>query len=58
MTYAQRKEMARNKAIEWQGTFTEGASYSWSEMADFHSYFSMLARHYGLIREFKENGVI
>lgn len=29
-----------------------------SEMAEFYEYFSKLAKRYGLIKEFKENGII
>lgn len=58
MTYSELKERARQKAIEWQGTFSEGKTYYWSEMAYFSDYFSKLAKRYGLIREFRENGII
>ena len=33
-------------------------SYSYSEMADFQEMFSRLARRFGLVREFRENGII
>ena len=58
MSYSEGKERARNEAIEWQGTFSEGKTYYWSEMAYFSDYFSKLAKRYGLIREFRENGII
>lgn len=56
-TYKERKEEARNEAIEWQYSVGEN-NYYMSEMADFYIYFSKLAKRYGLIKEFKENGII
>jgi len=58
MSYAEGKKRARNEAIEWQNTFIEGKTYYWSEIAEFTDYFSKLAKRYGLIREFRENGII
>lgn len=56
-TYKQRKEEARNEAIEWQYSVGE-KNYYMSEMAEFYQYFLKLAKRYGLIKEFKENGII
>lgn len=56
-TYKQRKEEARNKAIEWQYSVGE-KNYYMSEMAEFYQYFLKLAKRYGLIKEFRENGII
>lgn len=56
-TYQERKEEARNKAIEWQYSVGE-KNYYMSEMADFYTYFSKLAKRYGLTKEFRENGII
>ena len=58
MSYSEGKEKAREEAIEWQNTFSEGKTYYWSEMAEFSDHFSKLAKRYGLIREFRENGII
>ncbi len=57
MSYAEGKERARNEAIEWQADFPNH-NYYWSEMAEFSDHFSKLAKRYGLIREFRENGII
>lgn len=57
MNYIKRKEKARNKAIDWQADFCNH-NYSWSELADFSAYFEKLGRRYGLLREFRENGII
>lgn len=57
MNYQQRKEQARNKAIDRQRDF-ENHSYSWGELAEWTGYFEKLGRRYGLTEEFKENGII
>lgn len=55
--YQQAKERARQAAINIQLTFSEN-SYSMSDLADFSTYFEKLGKRYGLIKEFKENGII
>ena len=57
MSYSEAKEKARNEAIEWQMTFCEH-SYSYAELAYFTYYFEKKATRYGLIREFRENGIL
>ena len=57
MNYRQLKEKARNEAIDWQSTFTD-SNYSYSEIAYWQGYFTKLATIYGLVKEFKENGII
>lgn len=57
MSYAERKEKARNEAIEWQNDFANH-NYYWSELAEFSAHFETLGRRYGLLREFRENGII
>ena len=57
MTYTERKERARQKAIEWQYDFTQNDHYM-SEYAEWGAYFEKLGKRYGLIREFRENGII
>lgn len=56
-TYQRRKSAAREYAIEWQAEFCEN-SYSYEEVACFCDFFLRLAKRYGLIREFRENGII
>ena len=58
MSYAEGKAKAIEEAQDWQNSFSEGKSYYWSEMAWFYDHFSKLAKRYGLIREFRENGII
>ena len=55
--YQRAKQNARNKAVEWQSDFCNH-NYSYGELAYYGEYFSRLARRYGLVREFKENGII
>lgn len=55
--YQRAKENARNKAVEWQSDFCNH-DYSYGELAYYGNYFSRLAKRYGLVREFKENGII
>ena len=55
--YQQAKERARQAAINTQQHFSEN-SYSMSDLADFSAYFEKLGKRYGLIKEFKENGII
>lgn len=54
--YQEMKEKARNEAIDWQYDF-ENHSYSWGEVADWAEYFERLGRRYGLLTEFRENGI-
>ena len=55
--YQMAKKNARNKAMEWQRSFCD-ENYSYGELAYYGEYFSRLAKRYGLVREFKENGII
>lgn len=55
--YAKLKESTRAKAIEWQNDFCNH-DYSYGELNCFQNYFERLAKRYGLVREFKENGII
>ena len=55
--YTKGKARAREKAIEWQYDF-HNHNYSYEELVYFGNYFGKLAKRYGLVREFKENGII
>lgn len=55
-TYQELKETARNIAIEWQSLQSEQAM-TWGECAAWGDYFERLGRRYGLLREFRENGI-
>ena len=59
-TYQERKEQVRQEAIEWQYDYfgTEDApSISLGELAWWHDHFRRLGRRYGLLEEFRENGI-
>lgn len=55
--YQKLKTNARNKAIEWQLDFYNH-DYSYDELAYYENYFETFGRRYGLLIEFRENGVI
>lgn len=56
LKYYEYKERARQKAIDWQLDFSNH-NYSWGELADWTNYFYKLGKRYGLLKEFKENGI-
>ena len=55
--YTRAKENARQKAMDWQTEYYNN-SYSYGELIAFAEYFTRLAKRYGLITEFRENGII
>ena len=50
------KQAARDKAIEWQYDFNNH-NYSWGELVEYQGYFEKLGKRYGLLTEFRENGI-
>ena len=55
-TYETKKEMARQEAIDWQNDlFRDNRSYE--EMREAAEYFEKLGKRYGLLTEFRENGI-
>ena len=50
------KEAARNAAIEWQLTSSD-EPMSYSELAEIGERFYTLGKRYGLLKEFRENGI-
>lgn len=50
------KEAARNAAIEWQLTSGDNPM-SWNELAEVSERFYTLGKRYGLLKEFRENGI-
>ena len=55
--YQKGKEKARNETIDWQAGFADH-NYSYGGLACFSDYFETKAGRYGLVKEFKENGII
>lgn len=56
-TYKELKEKARQKAIDTQYEIAE-QNLSWWDVAHLSDYFYKLGKRYGLLKEFKENGII
>lgn len=55
--YKTKKEQARQQAIYWQIEWGK-TSHFWSECAEASEKFKKLGKQYGLLKEFKENGII
>ena len=55
--YQAEKEKARDEAIYWQLNFND-YDYDYLELAECQNYFTRKAKRYGLVKEFKENGII
>ena len=56
-SYEEEKEAARDEAKEWQSEVSNNPM-SWQEVAEWGNHFERLVRRYGLLREFRENGII
>lgn len=56
MSYKEAKEKARNIAIEWQLNDSD-YPYSYEGYAILAEYFYKLGKRYGLLKEFRENGI-
>ena len=54
--YQKRKECIRAEAIDWQREIEE-ANYSYGELLETTNYFEKAGRKYGLLTEFRENGI-
>ena len=50
------KESARDRAIEWQLSSADKC-LSASELAYYGTYFAKLGKRFGLLKEFRENGI-
>lgn len=55
-SYQQLKSEAREQAIDWQYETAE-QNLSYGELAEAGEYFEKLGRRYGLLQEFRENGI-
>ena len=55
--YRKMQQRARNKAVEWQLDFNNH-DYSYEELIYYGNYFERLAKRYGLVKEFRENGIV
>ena len=55
-TYEMKKLAARQEAIDWQNAASLG-SQSCAEMQEATEHFEKLGKRYGLLKEFRENGI-
>lgn len=55
-TYAERKECARDCAVRW--SIGKYPGLSWSELYIIANWFNTIGKQYGLLNEFRGNGVI
>lgn len=55
--YNKRKEKLRDEAIQWQFDFSERTMSYYDLMVE-QSYFYEHGKRYGLLREFRENGIL
>ena len=55
-TYKALQEILREFAQEWQNDFPR-FTYSWLDMAEWGAFFEEYGKKYGLLREFRENGI-
>ena len=54
--YALKKERARQLAIDWQNKFNK--VHTWEYISTWSARWERIAQKYGLLREFKENGIL
>lgn len=55
--YNIRKIDLQDEAISFQESFAAGKAWSYAELAEKQSYFEREGRKYGLLQEFRENGI-
>lgn len=55
-TYTERKARARDLAVAY--SLFDCGGLSWGEYAEIGAYFENLAHRFGLVEEFRENGII
>lgn len=55
--YNMKKSEIRLEAIFWQ-IQASGYNYSYGELLEKQIYFEKMGKKYGLIREFRENGIL
>ena len=53
--YMKRKEELREEAIYFQDIFLE---ITWEELQKYTDYFTKYGKRFGLLTEFKENGIL
>lgn len=58
MSYQEKKNAVRQKAVDWQTRFNSRGSVSWGNLVYWQDHFYRLGRRYGLLNEFHENGIL
>ena len=56
-TYAALREVLRDFAVDWQLSF-DRMTYYQSTLCDYADFFEEYGKKYGLLREFRENGIV
>ena len=56
-TYAEKQNAFRDIAIKWQNDFYKWC-YTWQDVAEYGEFFETYGKRYGLLKEFRENGII
>ena len=56
-TYQKNKTRAKQNAIAWLLSMAITAP-TWGEIAESQAYFEKIGKRYGLLKEFRENGII
>lgn len=56
--YEMKKQEARDEAVLYFSEIAQGRQLYMSEVADITAYFTRLGKRYGLLKEFRENGII
>lgn len=57
-TYEMKKQEARDEAVLFFSANFQDRQLYMSEVADITAYFTKLGKRYGLLKEFRENGII
>lgn len=57
-TYETKKQEARDEAVLYYSAKFQQQQLYMSELADIAAYFAKLGKRYGLLKEFRENGII
>ena len=57
LSYESKKAIARNIAIEWQNNFCN-FRYDFFDLSNWCDFFEEIGRKYGLLKEFRENGIL
>ena len=56
--YYEKKAHARQIAIDWQSRIASRPGWSLNWLANWIERFERIGRKYGLLKEFKENGIL